>query len=65
MLADSLPELHSFATLIGLKSHWFDKDHYDLREDEYLLAVENGAVVVSTRELVKVRNSLREQKNKT
>lgn len=61
MLSDtSLDELHSFASNIGVKRHWFDKDHYDLREFEYEKAIEAGALRVPTTELVKVRRKIRE-----
>jgi hypothetical protein len=55
LMADTLDELHAFAARIGCKRCWFDRDHYDLREHEFELAVAAGAVVVSSRELVKLR----------
>lgn len=59
MLSDeSLEELHSFASKIGVRRHWFDRDHYDLREFEYDKAVEAGASIASTRELVHVRRKI-------
>ena len=49
----SLEELHAFAASIGLKKHWFHKDHYDLREDEHAQAIRAGAIQVTSRELVR------------
>lgn len=47
MFADTLPELHEMAIVIGLKRAWFQKKsaaHYDLTASRRKLAVENGAV---------------------
>lgn len=61
MMADSLDELHAFATLIGVKRHWFHRDHYDFREPEWMLAVSLGAIVVSSRRLVEIRKKSRDE----
>lgn len=50
-------ELHSFAISLGIKKHWFHKDHYDLRHKEWILAINNGAELVSTRNLVRIRRA--------
>jgi len=54
----SLEELHVFARKIGLKRQWFQNHrhpHYDTTtKRKSRLAVENGAVVCSTRELVSI-----------
>lgn len=47
----SFDELHAFAESIGVARHWFHKNHYDLRGPEHSRALENGATLVSTREL--------------
>ena len=58
MIADDLVELHSMADKLGLKRQWFqdvgDHPHYDLRPSKRILAVTNGAVEISAKELVKL-----------
>jgi len=66
LIADSVSELHSFARLIRLGSHWFHNSsrgkfpHYDLytRHDLRKAAVaqvlHNGGIMKTTRELVKI-----------
>ncbi|MEP7270582.1 MAG: DUF4031 domain-containing protein [Acidobacteriota bacterium] len=52
----SIEELHEFASLLGLRREWFQKrsiPHYDLTGEVYRLALENGAELVSSRELVR------------
>lgn len=52
----SIEELHEFALLLGLRREWFQIrsiPHYDLTGDVYLLAIEQGAILVSSRELVR------------
>lgn len=49
MGADSLAELHAFASSIGVKPCWFDrrgKDHYDLNSEQRTAAVAAGAIEV-------------------
>ena len=59
MMTDSsnLRELHMFAESIGLKRHWFQDGrvhpHYDLRPVKRQLAMENGAIAVSSVEMVR------------
>jgi hypothetical protein len=56
MMADSLDELHEFAEQLGLKRAWFQKPpkasapHYDLRASKRELAVELGAIEITSRE---------------
>jgi Protein of unknown function (DUF4031) len=69
MISDvGLKELHWFANILGIKKHWFHKDHYDLREKEWILAINNDydymfvldrprVKLVSTRDLVKIRRA--------
>lgn len=55
MVSDvSLAELHHFAESIGVKRHWFHKNHYDLREHEYQAALAAGAKKTTARDLVKL-----------
>lgn len=54
LTADTLDELHAFASLLGLKRAWFQKhpklDHYDLTPRKRLAALTLGAVFVPIRE---------------
>lgn len=56
MIADTLQELHAFAEKIGVKKHFFHKSatylHYDLNDSQRTIAVENGAIEISSKELV-------------
>lgn len=52
----SIEELHEFAALLGLRREWFQArsiPHYDLTGSAYVLALERGAKLVSSRELVR------------
>lgn len=52
----SLDELHDFAARLGLRREWFHAKsvpHYDLTGEVYDLAIEFGAVLVSSREIVR------------
>ena len=49
---ESLDELHGFAASIGVPWRAFGGDHYDLHVEGRLAAIDAGAVVVSSRELV-------------
>jgi len=56
MVADSLEELHQFAAKIGVKPHFFHRSktapHYDITSDQHAVAIANGAVLVSSREVL-------------
>lgn len=56
MVADSLEELHEFSTLIGVKRHFFHNSkaapHYDITSEQHVIAIENGALLVSSREVL-------------
>lgn len=56
MAADTLEELHAMADAIGVARRWFqDKPrfpHYDICLSKRALAVKNGAIEVTTRQLV-------------
>ncbi|MGH9845256.1 MAG: DUF4031 domain-containing protein [Blastocatellia bacterium] len=52
----SVEELHTFAEGLGLRREWFQAKsipHYDLTGAVYDLAIERGAVLVSSREIVR------------
>jgi len=58
LIADSIYELHDFAIKIGLKHEWFqakpEKPHYDVKGMMRKRAIENGAKIVSSKEIIKV-----------
>lgn len=58
LIADSISELHDFARIIGLKSNWFqakpEKPHYDIKGMMRKRAIDNGAKIVSSKEIIKV-----------
>ena len=64
MVADTLEELHNFAIKIGLKRHYFEgvrkgHPHYDLTNKSIReKAIENGAVVVSSKKIVELSHKL-------
>ncbi|MFN0087551.1 MAG: DUF4031 domain-containing protein [Blastocatellia bacterium] len=52
----SVEELHDFAARLGLRREWFQAKsipHYDLTGGAYDLALELGAVLVSSRDIVR------------
>jgi hypothetical protein len=48
----SYAELHAFAELLGAPRRGFERDHYDLPEPLYPVAVWLGAVPVPSKEIV-------------
>lgn len=61
LIASSIKELHEFAEKIGLKKHFFENPkkknhpHYDLTNVEIRRkAFREGAVIVSSKEIVKL-----------
>lgn len=48
----SLNELHSFAEWIGIPRRAFQGDHYDIPDEARGVAIEEGALVVTSREIV-------------
>ena len=53
MVSDtSLDELHAFARWIGIPERGFQGDHYDIPEEARAIAVAEGALEVSSREVV-------------
>ena len=57
MYADDVDELHAMAARIGMKRAWFQEHdrlpHYDLTPSRRALAVANGAVEQTGRQLVR------------
>lgn len=53
MISDeSYDELHDFAALLGVPPRGFERDHYDIPESLHEAAIEAGATLVTSRELV-------------
>ena len=57
LVADTLAELHSFASKVGMKRAWFQPGdasmpHYDLTAKRRAVAVKKGAKEISRKELV-------------
>lgn len=48
----SLHELHAFAEWIGVPRRGFQGDHYDIPEHMRVIALEEGAIAVASREIV-------------
>ena len=63
MVADTLEELHEMADKIEVKRRWFQKEsktpHYDVCKAKRSLAIEFGAVEVTTRELLRIMKNIR------
>ena len=62
MTADTLEELHGMADRLGFQRGWFQggaRPHYDVCQRSRALAVEHGARVVSSKEIVRVARRLR------
>jgi hypothetical protein len=58
MVSNDLETLHAFALSIGVKRHWFEnkrgknRPHYDIRESKLEEALENGAQLTTSKEIV-------------
>ncbi len=65
LVADSINELHLFASGIGLDIKWYQMHripHYDIWGSKIKMAIKAGAIVASTRELIKIiRPKIREE----
>jgi len=63
LVADQIEELHHFAAKIGLKREHFQcksrHPHYDLWGGKLESALENGAVVVGSKEIVRISHKLK------
>lgn len=51
MISDSEEEMHAMADKIGVARKWYQGDHYDIALSKRALAIKNGAVVVTRRQL--------------
>ncbi|WP_321141501.1 DUF4031 domain-containing protein [Burkholderia cenocepacia] len=58
LAADSVAELHMFAKSIDVNRCWFHvgakRPHYDVTAEQRARAILNGAIAVSSRELVRI-----------
>ena len=66
LLADSLDELHAMAKVIGMRREWFQISrtgvpHYDIPLFRRSMAIENGAVEISRRDVVGLLKRLRDK----
>lgn len=57
LMAASVEELHAFAEKVGIKRCWFEgvrkgHPHYDLNAQNKNKAIDGGAILVTSRELV-------------
>ncbi len=65
MTADTFEELHDFAQWIEVKPHFFDrsnrgdKPHYDINAEQQALAIERGAILVSSEQIVRIAKDMR------
>lgn len=55
MMADTHLELIEMAKSIGVQAKWFHRDHFNICQSKRALAVRNGAVEVTSRDLVRFR----------
>lgn len=63
MMSDTIRELHAFAAFIGVNRCWFNKDHYDLNPRQRDAAIFHGAKSSTGRDLVRLRQEIRNAKN--
>ena len=59
MMADSTQELLDMATVIGVDHKWIQakgtyKEHFDIAKSKKALAIENGAIAVTQRDIGKM-----------
>ena len=63
MIADTEEELHDIADKIGMRWEWFQTGsypHYDVSMSKRVLAIELGAIEITTKELiVRIRSNRR------
>lgn len=58
MSADTVDELHAMVDRIGLPRKYYQDRHYDICLSNKNKALQFGAIEISVREMVKVRNSI-------
>lgn len=51
MIADTEEELHSMADIIGLNRKYYQEDHYDISLTKKSLAIKNGAILLTYKQL--------------
>ena len=64
LIADEVEELIEFAIAMGLRREWFQpksSPHFDLTAAGRVLAIQNGAIEINQRDLVKKLRQLREK----
>jgi hypothetical protein len=54
MIADTEEELHEMVDKIKVNRKHYQGDHYDICASKRMLALENGAVPITTRELARM-----------
>jgi hypothetical protein len=65
LIADSVDELIEFAVAIGMRAEWFQPKstpHFDLTVEGRALAVQNGAIELDKRGLIKKLRELRKKR---
>lgn len=65
LIADSIPELITFAKLIGMQECWFQpksSPHFDLTESKRKLAIKKGAIELDRSDYVAKLRQLRNGK---
>ena len=65
MIADADSELHEMADAIGVARKWYQGDHYDVCLSKRRLAVANGAVEITLKELALKNRDLRRERVKS
>lgn len=66
MIADTEEELHEMADKIGMRRAWFqagNRPHYDVSKGKRKLAVENGAIEITIKELVAMQKAHRDEQD--
>ena len=51
MVADTDHELHAMAERLGIARRWFQGDHYDVSKGAREIAIQNGALSITFRQL--------------
>ena len=59
MMSEDLEELHAMADTIGVARKHFQGDHYDVCKSKRELALRNGAVEGTGRDMIAIRRKLR------
>ena len=69
MLADNLQELHNFAELIEVDKRLFHKNasypHYDITTQMRDVAIKNGAIVATRKQIIDAAKKLKVELNQT